>query len=119
MCLGKIKLCAGEGMGEQEQRRDSHDAALASARVFPTTLFTLLTIICVLTCLSPLITHEFPRGRKHVKETFGTTQLPGTKEEFNECWAQEYFISGFTVYQVLSYPIRHFTFKMTLSGGHS
>lgn len=67
MCLGKIKLCAGEGTREQEQRRDSHGAPLASGRVFPTTLLTLLTFICLLTCLSPLITHEFPRERKHVE----------------------------------------------------
>lgn len=42
MWLRKITLCAGEGTVEQEQRRDSHGAALASGRVFPTTLLTLL-----------------------------------------------------------------------------
>ena len=84
-------------MGEQGQGvQNSHSAAQAFGRISTTTL---VMILCSLTCLAPVIMRGFPREREHVEETFGTTQVPGTKEEFSECQVLEYYfimISWFT-----------------------
>ena len=40
-CFRKLKLCAGEETGEQEQSSNSHGAALAFGHVSTTTLLTL------------------------------------------------------------------------------